>query len=237
MSYESTVFKYNDGLRFLDKDLNNCERLNYANWWTEQLYQYGTSVDYYTSNYTTSGHDFLYGEDPTQKYSEPKKIILAVTLNENAVVLQKFGLVANDEVTALISISSYNASFGIDSEPKSGDVFDLEEYGRTRTAGRGGKKFEITERLDQDASAINPLMGHYVWLVKAKRFDYSFEPGINAEPVSDQVYDDDFSGRLSGGVNEKTADKKYSDTANEESKSVFDYKSYGNNDDVYGDYV
>jgi hypothetical protein len=237
MSYESTVFKYNDGLRYLNKDLNNCERHNYSIWWNEQLTQYGTIVDYYTSNYSTSGHDFLYGEEPTQKYSIPKQVIFALTLNENAVVMQKFGLVADDELTAMISISSYMAMFGEGSEPKSGDVFDLEEYGRSRTGGRGGKKFEITERLEQDASTINPIMGHYVWLIKAKRFDYSFEPGIAAEPLMDQVYDDNFSGRLAGGANDATEPKKYTDTSNDASKDVFDYKNYGSNDDVYGDYV
>ena len=101
----------------------------------------------------------------------------------------------------------------------------------------GGKKFEITERLDQDVNMINPILGHYVWLIKAKRFDFSFEPGINAEPRSDQVYDDTFSGRLPGGSNPATDDKVYDDNAEDSARSVFDYSEYGDNDDVYGDYM
>ena len=79
-------------------------------------------------------------------------------------------------------------------------------------------------------------MGHYVWLIRAKRFDYSYEPGIDKESGMNEVYDDSFSGRLDGGENPKTDDKSYSDIIDEDSKSVFDYSLYGDNDDVYGDY-
>ena len=236
MSYESNVFQYDCDLRFLKKDVNLNERDNYTRWWKEQIELYGTQVDYYANNYALSAHDFLYGEQPTQRFSDPVKVIMALTLNENAVVLGKFGLIADDEITAFISISSYIDTFGLNSEPKSGDVFDLEELGRDRPNSRGGKKFEITERLEQDVNAINPILGHYVWLIKAKRFDFSYEPGISAEPVSDQVYDDSFSGRLPGGSNPETDSKTYSDTGDNAADDTFDYSSYGYNDDVYGDY-
>jgi hypothetical protein len=230
------VFVYNNGLRFLDKDVNLNERNNYRDWWIEQISQYGIEVDYYSTNYSLSGHDALYGEEPTQKFSDPKKVILALTLQENAIVLQKFGLVADDEVTGFIPIKSYEDVFGVGTEPKSDDVFDLTEFGSDRPSPRGGKKFVITERLEQEVSQINPLMGHYVWLIRAKRFDYSFEPGIDKEPGMDEVYDDTFAGRLAGGENTKTDDKSYTDSIDEDSAGVFDYSLYGNNDDVYGDY-
>jgi hypothetical protein len=236
MSYDSNVFQYDCDLRFLKKDINQNERDNYANWWKEQIQLYGTEVDYYTNSYKLSSHDALYGEEPTQVYAQPKKIVVALTLNENAVVLSQFGLLSDDEITAFISVSSYTDTFGLSAEPKSGDVFDLEELGRDRPNLRKGKKFEITERLDQDVSQINPIMGHYVWLIKAKRFDYSFEPGLSAEAVSDQVYDDSFSGRLANGTHPQTEEKKYDDEIDTLGESVFDYSSYGNNDDVYGDY-
>ena len=236
MSYDSDVFKFDCDVRFLKKDVNLNERTNYTKWWKEQIELYGTQVDYYVNNYALSGHDFLYGEQTTQQYSAPKKIVMALTLNENAVVLGKFGLIADDEITAFVSISSYESVFGDGYEPKSGDVFDLEEFGRERPNSRGGKMFEITERLEQDVNAINPILGHYVWLIKAKRFDYSFEPGLSGEQVLNQVYDDSFAGRLAGGSNPKTDDKIYSDEVDSSSADVFDYSSYGNNDDVYGDY-
>ena len=98
-------------------------------------------------------------------------------------------------------------------------MFNLIELGADRPGGRGGKHFEITERLDQDVNQINQLLGHYVWLIKAKRHDYSFEPGLSPEAVSDQVNDDPIVDGLS--------------------KEVFDYNEspFTINDDVYGDYV
>ena len=236
MSYESNVFQYDCDLRFTKKDVNQNERDNYTRWYKEQIELYGTEVDYYSSNYALSAHDFLYGEQPAQKYSDPVKIVIALTLNENAVVLGKFGLIADDEVTAFISVSSYTDTFGAGSEPKSGDVFDLEEFGRDRPNDRGAKKFEITERLDQDVSQINPILGHYVWLIRAKRFDFSYEPGLSGEALSNQVYDDSFAGRLAGGSNPETDSKIYTDNADDLANAEFDYSSYGSNDDVYGDY-
>ena len=72
-----------------------------------------------------------------------------------------------------------------------------------------------------------------MWLIKAKRFDFSYEPGLSGEPVSNQVYDDTFAGRIAGGSNPTTETKSYDDTVDDASESVFDYSLYGNNDDVY----
>mgnify|MGYP001221206574 CR=1 FL=1 len=67
---------------------------------------------------------------------------------------------------------------------KLGLVFELTEYGNDRPNNRQSKFFEITEKLDQDISQINNLQGHYVFLLKAKRLDYSFEPNINFKVFS-----------------------------------------------------
>ena len=88
MSYDSNAFQYDCDLRFLKKDVNQNERDNYASWWKEQIQLYGTEVEYYTNSYNLSSHDALYGEEPTQVYAQPKKIVLALTLNENSVVLK-----------------------------------------------------------------------------------------------------------------------------------------------------
>ena len=239
------IFVFNNhpgGVRYLDKALNVNERRNYNNWWNEQLHQYGTVVDYYTSMYSLSTHDFIYGEEPTKQYADPSPIIFCLNLNENAAVMKKFGLMADDELTGFIAIDTFyrNLSSADDKlpEPKAGDVFDLLEYGsRDRPGGRKGKWFEITEREEQDISQINPILGHYAWLIKAKRFDYSFEPGLSGERVMDQVYDDKFSGLLPGLGQDKSVDKKYLNDIQDKSKKVFDYDQYEqSNDDVYGGY-
>jgi hypothetical protein len=226
----------NPCFRFTDKDNNSCERQIYNNYFQEQLNLYGQKVGYYVHNYSTtlsgiSGADNLYGEHPTQTYSPPKDIIMGINLQENALMLSKYGLLADDEITAFVSISAYYEVFGPGAEPKSGDVFQMTEYGSDRVGGRAGNFYEITQRLDQDIAQINPLAGHYTWLLKAKRFEYSFEPGLSGSAVNQQVYDDTVSSGVSGVT------KTYGYNVDTEyAQKVFDYSKTNNNDSVYGGY-
>lgn len=239
MSELDKIFRQNCGVRFLDKSVNCNERENYKNWWLEQLYQYGTIVDYYVNGTTLDNQDPLYGENPVHDFQAPQKLIFGLTLNENSVVLQKFGLVSDDELTGFIAIESFNLAFsGTDyAEPKSGDVIELTEFGSTRPGGRGAKKFEITDRLDQDVEQINPLLGHYVWLIKAKRFDYSYEGGITAEPVMGAPTDDSYSGLVDeNGVPIVEDNSLYFNDVDRASRNIFDYSVYGDYDDIYGGY-
>jgi hypothetical protein len=206
---------FNSGpVRFLDKSVNINERENYNQWWQEQINMFGTNITYFVNKSGSDAIDNLYGEDPVAGFHDGKDLIMTLNLNENAIVMQKFGLVADDEVTGFIHIQTFYDIFN-NTEPKAGDVFSLSEFGVDRPGGRTGKHFEITERIDQDVAQINPLIGHYVWLIRAKRHDFSFEPNLPQEGGNEQVFDD----------------------VREESLSVFDYTKYNNNDDVYGGYV
>ena len=121
------------GIRHLHKSFNETERNLYNNWWQEQIFQFGTEVDYYTSNYSLTGHDSLYGEEPTREYASPVKMVVALELNESAIVLNQFGLVGDDEITGYIAIDTFYHQLSTaeitSPEPKSGDVFKLTEYG------------------------------------------------------------------------------------------------------------
>lgn len=222
-------FQDNTCFRFTDKEKNADERNIISNYWREQINLYGQKVGYIVNNTSTLSADMLYGEQPTQQYSPPQDLIIAINLNENALLLSKFGLVSDDEVTAFVHISAFYATFGEGAEPKAGDLFQLIEYGSDRPGGRNGNIYEITQRLDQDIAQINPLAGHYVWLIKAKRFEYSFEPGVTPEAQNQQVFDDTTSPTASG------AQKPYSYDVNVASKNVFDY-SKTDYSDVYGGY-
>ncbi len=225
----------NPCFRFTDKSQNNCERLVVSNWWSEIICLYGQKVTYWQNPYNTTTADNTYGEEPTKIFQNPQEIVIALELQENAVILQRYGFNSDDEVTAYIHISSFYETFGDLQEPKAGDIFELTEYGSDRPNPRTGKKFEITERLDEDIARINPLGGHYVWLIKAKRYDFSFEPGLSAEGGSNQVYDDKFSGILSGGMSSRSPNKSYDGDLETEAKNIFDYDGFGY-DDVYGGY-
>lgn len=223
----------NECFRFTDKDTTGCERNIIDNYWREQLNLYGQKLNYYINSTSLTAADMLYGEQPTQPFHAPIEIIAGINLNENALMLSKYGLISDDEITAFIHISTFFAKasgVSLSAEPKSGDVFSLVEYGNDRPGGRGPNFYEITQRLDQDIAQINPLAGHYVWLIKAKRFEYSFEPNIVGEQVNQQVFDDAVGPGVSG------ATKNYSWTVSAAASAVFDYSDTNNFDNVYGGY-
>jgi hypothetical protein len=210
-------------IRFTDKEKNQAERSLYSNYWREQIDMYGQKVLYYRNLYDLQKADNVYGEMPLLKFEEPREMIMIFNLTENALVLSKFGYQSDDQITAYLHISSFYANYPPDLEPKSGDVFKLVEYGSDRPGERDGKMYEITERCDEDNSSINPLAGHYVWLLKAKRLEHSFE-NIPQERGNQQVHDDTFYGDLNGSSKTPTERlSSYPQDADTESKEkVFD---------------
>lgn len=223
-------------VRYLNKNINPHERMNFDGWWKEQINHYGVEVNYYTNNHSLTAQDFMYGEHPTQIFSDPVKLIVVTTLNENAISLSRFGVMSDDEVTAMISFSSFEDALGVGVEPKAGDIFELEEYGRSRPGGRTGKIFEITQRVDQDVAQINQLQGHYLWLMTAKRFDYSYEPNAPREQPPGQINDDLLEGILPGGQTEPVVVKSYTGDVDDVSSPIYDYRVFMDQDHVYGNY-
>ena len=85
----------------------------------------------------------------------------------------------------------------------------MQVLGCDRPNGRGTVMYQITERMEQDMSALNPILGHYVYRLRGKRFDYSFQSGLCSEPVNEQNYDNSFSGVLSTTLTDQvTSDGK-----------------------------
>lgn len=210
-------------LRVTDKENNAAERLVYSNYWREQIDMYGQKIQYYRNPYNIQMGDNLYGELPLSAYEGPYTMIMGVKLSENALILSKFGYQSDDTVTAFLHISSFYHYFPPNSEPKAGDLFKLVEYGSDRPGERDGKVFEITERVDEDNSQINPLMGHYVWMLKAKRFEYSEEPNAPKEKGNNQVFDDTFYGTLTATSTPTQRVSSYpGDVDNDSKKFVFD---------------
>jgi hypothetical protein len=207
----------------------------YSNYWREQIDKYGQKVLYYRNKYDIETADNIYGEQPLAGFMEPKLIIMGVQLSENALVLSKMGFQSDDMLTAYLHISSFYSVFPTDSEPKAGDVFKLIEYGSDRPGERDGKLFEVTERCDEDNSQINPLMGHYVWLLKAKRFDYSFEPDITPEKGSNQVHDDTNYGEITNSTTPTVRVSSYPGDSDTQSKTEV-YNMNVNNTLAYGGY-
>jgi|10_taG_2_1085330.scaffolds.fasta_scaffold00440_5 hypothetical protein len=233
---------YPTSIRYLNKDRTGCERTNFSNWWKEEIGVYGQDVYYYVNTYSLTGADNVYGEQPSATYLTPVKMTMMVDLSQTSLIFSKFGLMGDDDITAVIhidtftsNVSSVSSSNAAGYEPKAGDVFQLWEYGNDRPGDRNGKYFEITERLDQEVSQINPLMGHYIWLLKGKRLDFSWEPGLSGEnSPGSYPSDDNFSGLLSGFTQPTTPTNPTGSTSTADTSANDNFSNPY--DGVYGDY-
>lgn len=235
-----------ENYRVLDKDSNHGESGLIEDWYDQMINMYGQEVNYYINKTNIDNADNLYGEAPLEGYTDPKRVIMYIDVNDASPLLSKYGLVSDDDLTAVMTISAFSASLSSFTdqytnvsmpEPRSGDLIELVEYGRDRVNGRTGRIFQITQRLDEDTARINPLGGHFIWMIKAKRYDYSYEENAPREGASNQVIDDAFTGTLTGAdVLYDGNEDPFTKTTDEQSVEVFDYSSYGDTDDVYGGY-
>ena len=212
-----------DKVRYLNKNNNANERENYSKWWKEQIEHYGTTVDYYSNGYSLTSHNFVYGEDPTSLFLKTPEVIMLTDITNDSLMLSKFGIMADCDMTAVIHISSYYEQFGCGSEPKAGDLIRLTEYGADRPGGRSAPVYEITERDDEYLQMTNALIGHYVWYLKCKRYEYSYEPGVDVGPNNKQVSDGGDYGRLAGGENPEELFQPYPDSVQNSAKCIYDY--------------
>ena len=92
-------------LRFLDRTHTEQERLNFYSFYQEQIQLYGQYTTYYTYNYKISAEDAIYGEQTTAGYLSGVKMLMFVELEESSLLLGKYGLQSDDEVTAFVMIS------------------------------------------------------------------------------------------------------------------------------------
>lgn len=289
--------------QFMNPENFMGEQIIYDNAFKDLINNYGIPVDYYINTYNLSAADNFYGEHPTSIFYGPVSLMMYMELTENAVMLSRYGLNSDDELTGYVHIQTFadtmagkefyirtaagdiltaeeyttyvqtqsaenilssmygdivtenSETGGFDIvgadyaaynryinngqaiEPKSGDLIQMSPLGCDRPNGRGAKVFEITERTDQDIATINPLMGHYVYRLKARRYEYSFEPGAPLEPQNQQVFENSFSGIISSTIDGvvPSAVKSYPGDVDTDSKANI-LNMDVNNTDVYGSY-
>ncbi len=229
-----------------------AEQLVFDQAYNDLINNFGIPVDYYINTFNLSASDLLYGEDSVKQYQGPLSgVQMYVELNDDAVNLTKFGFDPGDEFTAYVHISTFYtaasdyfdySSVGQSIEPKAGDVIDLTVLGCDRPNGRGSVKYEITERMDQDISTLNPILGHYIYRLRGKRLDFTFQNGLSSEKANEQVFDNSFSGiesttltdqLTSDGKTYPTEENPY-DIDNISKSDVMDMDV--NDTDIYGSY-
>lgn len=163
-------------LRYQNKTLNLNERQLFSAQWREQIEIYGQEVAFYSNKATLDTMNPLYGEDPNSGFLKPRKLVVLLNLNNDAYLLSKFGIMADSDLSGVIHPFHFDAILrGL--EPKAGDLLELTEYGSDRInfPKRGATVYELTEVRDE--FEYNPLGSHPVWIWKAKRYDFSNEPG------------------------------------------------------------
>ena len=206
---------------------------------------FGVEVNYYVKPFNLSAANLLYGEHPTAVYSAASGMQMYVELNQDALALTQFGFDPGDDFTGYLHIATFqnqmssNEAYDTlnDVEPKAGDLVQIVGLGCDRPGGRCSNIYEITERRDEDISSINPALGHYVYRIRAKRYDYSFEPNAPQECADEQVYDDSQFGTLSTNISADSVadDKTYDWNVDEDSQdNVYDMDV--NDNSIYGDY-
>jgi hypothetical protein len=179
-----------DTLRYLNKNINANERQNFSNWWKEQISIYGSDTLYYSNSATIENFNALYGENFVEAFQVGKPLIVLYILNNDSVMLSKFGIIADSDMTGVIHPQLYEAAFGAGAEPKADDLLVLSEYGSDRLhyPKRGATVYQLTEVIDEYQT--NALGGHYVWFIKGKRYDYSHENGSPGPGVGNVQLDD-----------------------------------------------
>jgi hypothetical protein len=179
-----------ESLRYLNKQTNYAERLNFKYWWKEQINIFGQEVTYYTNTTTISASNFLYGEETSAGFSTGNPLVVLLNLNNDALLLSKFGIIADSDMSGVIHPDHFTTIYGLSSEPKAGDLMMLTEFGidRLNYPKRGPTVYQLTEVIDEFQG--NAIAGHYVWFFKGKRYDYSNEigspgPGVGNNPLND----------------------------------------------------
>lgn len=206
-------------LRYLNKKLNLNERKLISSQWREQIEIYGQEVNYYSNKATLDTMNPLYGEDPNSGYLKPRKIILLLNMNNDSYLLSKFGIVADSDLSGVIHPEHFDSLYRMGIEPKAGDLLELIEFGEDRInfPKRGAGVYELTEVRDE--YEYNPLGSHPVWSFKARRYDYSNEPGSPGSGQGNTPNDDN-------------------DKIEEAANDNFNYEEENpcSNTDVYGNY-
>jgi len=97
-----------DITRFNNKALGTNERnQTYKRWWKEQVRLYGTQINYYARKFDIDKTDKVYGENPYQGFYPKSTFIMLIDLTDGAISYSQYGLISDDEITAIIDIETF----------------------------------------------------------------------------------------------------------------------------------
>ena len=199
-------------------------------YWDDLTRQYGMNVKYWANGYDLDEHDSLYGEHPTSMFIGPKELRALVNIENQNVILSKFGMMTDTDIEFYIPIPAFKAVWG-GRIPNRGDLIQVLDEACDRPEDQEAKVFQITEKRDT-VEPVDPFAGHYVWYLEAKRFDFSYEDNAPDEG-GEQITDTDFVGIMEGGTQETSPEKTYGPNVDDKAQEDLDDGKSG----VYGNYL
>jgi len=130
MSCFDNIEAFREEHRILKKDTTVGARAMYSDLWNEYINRFGVMTTYYVHGYNVKTQDdFIYGEDPTAPFDDGITVNMMVDYQLDSLMLSKFGIENLSDLTAIVSIKDYQNKFGLNAEPKPGDVLELTEAG------------------------------------------------------------------------------------------------------------
>lgn len=215
----------------------------------EQLiHNFGVSIGYQVNTFSMEAMNSIYGEHTTMYWLDPIPIKAYIQVEMQSPIYAIAGFDSSDTLTAYIHINTFTSTFSALSvfdgvnyvvEPKAQDKIIIYPLGCNRPNGRGAKIFEVTEVLDEDTAELNPIMGHYVWRIKAVRSEFNSTTNEPRENENNQISDSSFFGKLSSSMFPELTGgaKRYDQFADEEVQTkIFPPSTSGNDGSIYGKY-
>ena len=215
---------------------NTADRDRIQNYWDDLNKQYGLDVLYFKHGYNLEEHDALYGEHTTAKFGDPVNIRALINVENQNTIFSQWGIVTDTDIQFYIPIPEWNRIFGDNNNaytvPNRGDLIQIPDEACDRPEGQDPKVYQITQKKDS-VEPIDIFAGHYVWFLEAKRFDFSYEDNA-PEEEGEEITNSDFVGIMEGGTQEKSEEKTYGPSSDDEAKEDLDNTE---NSGVYGNYL
>ena len=119
---------FRESKRYLKKENTLGIRNVYSDLWKNYVNLYGVQTNYYRHGYNLDTQDdFLYGEDSTESFHVPKSLNIIAQYQTDAILLSKFGIESTADLNGIIVIKDFEDKFGINMEPKAGDIIEMTE--------------------------------------------------------------------------------------------------------------
>ena len=130
--------------------------------YSEFVQLYGIPVSYYEYGYQLSAHYGIYGEMPTAPFAPPVAMKMIAQVNDDALLLSKFGIMAQTECQMIVNIQDFATAMGnIRAEPIVGSLVRL-DFMDQRPGGKGFPNqqqvmsaFNFCKNPDEYQTALN----------------------------------------------------------------------------------